>query len=145
MHETHVTRVTEPTARDLPAYSVTLPRTEASVARARRLVSASLRAWALEAGAEDACLVVSELVTNAVRHARLEVVHVKVSRIGPRRVRVAVVDRSRAMPRVVEAGGDDESGRGLAAVAGFSAAWGAEPMPWGKRVWADVDVFGGGS
>lgn len=64
------------------AYSVTLPRTEASVARARRLVSASLRAWALEAGAEGACLVVSELVTNAVRHARLEVVHVKVSRVG---------------------------------------------------------------
>ncbi|WP_258563217.1 ATP-binding protein [Streptomyces phytophilus] len=126
------------------AYSAILPRTEASVARARRLVTTSLRAWSLEAGNADVCLVMSELVTNAVRHARLEVVHVKVSRLGPCRVRVAVVDRSRSMPRLVRAGVGDESGRGLAAVAGCSAAWGAEAVPWGKRVWADVDVYGGG-
>lgn len=35
--------------------------------------------------------------------------------------------------------------RGLAVVAGYSAAWGADRVPWGKRVWADVDVSGDGS
>lgn len=115
------------------------------MARARRLVTTSLRDWSLEAGNADVCLVVSELVTNAVRHARLDAVHVRVSQVGPRRVRVAVVDRSRSMPRLVRAGVGEESGRGLVAVAGCSAAWGVEPVPWGKRVWADVEVCGGGS
>ncbi|WP_407559973.1 ATP-binding protein [Streptomyces sp. 184] len=130
----------KPETAALAAYSATLPRAAASVARARRLVSASLRVWSLEAGDDAVSLVMSELVTNAVRHARLEVVHVKVSQVGPRRVRVAVVDRSREMPTLVQAGVDDESGRGLATVAGFAASWGVEPVPWGKRVWAEVDV-----
>ncbi len=123
-----------------PSCCETLPRTEMSVARARRLASASLRAWSLEAGDQAVSLVVSELVTNTVRHARLAAVVVRVSRVGPRRVRVAVVDFSRTMPTLVDATADDESGRGLATVAGFSSAWGADPLPWGKRVWADLDV-----
>lgn len=144
MQEARESRTPESTAGGPPAYSVILPRTEASVARARRLVTTSLRDWSLEAGNADVCLVISELVTNAVRHARLDAVHVRVSQVGPRRVRVAVVDRSRSMPRLVQAGVGDESGRGLVAVAGCSAAWGVEPVPWGKRVWADVEVCGGG-
>ena len=137
--------MTKASATALPAYRETLPRTEASVVKARRLVSASLRVWSLEAGEATACLVTSELVTNAVRHARLAAVIVRVSLIGPRQVRVAVVDFSRTPPTLINAGVDDESGRGLVAVAGCSAAWGVEPVPWGKRVWADVEVRGGGS
>ncbi|MFW6722442.1 ATP-binding protein [Streptomyces sp. MAR4 CNY-716] len=123
-----------------PAYCATLPRTETSVAKARRLVSTSLRVWSLEAGEAAACLVISEKVTNAVRHARLAAVLVRVSRVGPRRVRVAVVDLSRTPPTLISASLDDESGRGLATVAAVSTAWGVDGLPWGKRVWAECAV-----
>ncbi|MFW6690372.1 ATP-binding protein [Streptomyces sp. MAR4 CNX-425] len=116
-----------------------------SVARARRLVSTSLRVWSLDAADAAACLVISELVTNAVRHARLAAVIVRVSRVGPRRVRVAVVDLSRTPPTLIDADVDDESGRGLATVAAVSTAWGVDTLPWGKRVWADLDVPEGAS
>jgi anti-sigma regulatory factor (Ser/Thr protein kinase) len=134
--------MTKPSATAVPAYCETLPRTETSVAKARRLVSASLRVWSLEAGDATACLVISELVTNAVRHARLAAVLIRVSRVGPRRVRVAVVDLSRTPPTLINAGVNDESGRGLAVVAAVSTAWGVDTLPWGKRVWADTVVPG---
>jgi len=137
--------MTKASATALPAYRETLPRTEASVVKARRLVSASLRVWSLEAGEATACLVTSELVTNAVRHARLAAVIVRVSLIGPRQVRVAVVDFSRTPPTLINAGVDDESGRGLATVAAVSTAWGVDALPWGKRIWADLDVPAGDS
>ncbi|AZM50994.1 ATP-binding protein [Streptomyces sp. WAC 06738] len=127
-------------ATAVPAYCETLPRTAPSVAKARRLISASLRVWSLDAGVAAACLIVSELATNSVKHARGPTVLVRVSRPGPRRVRVAVVDLSRTLPTLITAGVDDETGRGMAALADLSAAWGADPLPWGKRVWAELDV-----
>jgi serine/threonine-protein kinase RsbW len=130
-----------------PAYTETFPRAPQSVAQARRLVRTVLGTWALDELADDAALVVSELTANAVRHARCRRIGVSVSRVAPATVRVAVTDRCRSFPGDAAAEGglravaDDErtDGRGLAVVAWLSARWGAEPLPGGKQVWAELE------
>ncbi|MCX5326259.1 ATP-binding protein [Streptomyces sp. NBC_00120] len=130
--------VTEASATGVPAYSETMRREKESAKTARRLVSAALRVWDLEAFEGAAWLVVTELVSNTVKHARMEVIRVSVSRVDTKRVRIAVGDRSRALPTLRDAGPDDVSGRGLAIVAAVSEDWGVDPQRWGKRVWAEL-------
>lgn len=126
-------------AGPMPAYTETLPRVAASVHRARRLVRLALDVWGLTGVQDDAELIVSELLTNAVLHARRDSVRVTAMRLGERRVRVAVVDLSCDRPAARAAGDDQESGRGLDIVATPSGGrWGVEPLPWGKRVWAEL-------
>lgn len=95
-----VTTYTTTTASPIghPAYSQTLRRTPSCAAGARGLVRAALDAWGLGELADDGALVVSELVGNAVRHARCRNVRVTVTRIAPDTVRIAVVDRCHARP-----------------------------------------------
>ncbi|WP_329018382.1 ATP-binding protein [Streptomyces sp. NBC_00690] len=136
--------VIESAAVGRPAYSQSLRRAPESVRAARRLVSSALRAWGLEELEDAAWVVVSELMSNAVVHARLRTVRVTVTRLDECVVRVAVVDRSRQVPRSKTADVDDESGRGLAMVAALSCGrWGVDPLRWGKRVWADLEVVRG--
>ncbi|WP_234357169.1 putative ATP-grasp-modified RiPP [Streptomyces sp. NBRC 110028] len=133
-----------------PAYSQSLPCTEESVGLARLSVSATLRAWGLEDLVDDARLIVSELATNAVRHAarhnpdpeRRGNFRLKVERPSDRLVRVSTFDRSRAIPRVVEADETAESGRGMAVVEALSCRWGIDHRPWGKGVWVECAIPG---
>ncbi|WP_432097480.1 ATP-binding protein [Streptomyces sp. bgisy100] len=120
-----------------PGYSETLPREPRSAAAARRLVRVALAAWGLDDLADDGTLIVSELVSNAVRHARRESIRVVIDRPEARRVRIGVVDFSQACPVRGNPGATDESGRGLALVGELAEAWGTDPLPWGKRVWAE--------
>ncbi|MFI8349286.1 ATP-binding protein [Streptomyces sp. NPDC085596] len=106
-----------------PGYSETLPRRRESAAVARRLVRVALAAWGLTDLTEDGALIVSELVANAVRHARRESIRVVVERITPGTVRVAVADFSRALPEPCTPKSDDEDGRGLALIAALSTNW----------------------
>ncbi|WNI19947.1 ATP-binding protein [Actinacidiphila sp. ITFR-21] len=122
-----------------PAFRLPMRRDPASASAARRLVAAALSTWGLPQLAETSALVVSELVGNAVAHARHgRLILVTVTRVGPLRVRVAVVDRSHIRPAVRETGPVDEGGRGLLLIASVSATWGTDPLPWGKRVWAEI-------
>ncbi|MFE1171745.1 ATP-binding protein [Streptomyces sp. NPDC058773] len=121
-----------------PGYSETLPRRPESVATARRLVRTALAAWGMEELAGDGALVVSELVTNAVQHARSEAIRLVVSRPGPATVRIGVVDKSKAPPRPRRKGSEGVSGRGLVLVTALSDDWGTDPLPWGKRVWSEL-------
>ncbi|WP_257142031.1 ATP-binding protein [Streptomyces sp. sk226] len=99
----------------------------------------ALAVWGLPGVQDAAELVVSELVANAVLHARRDSVRVTVSRLGEKSVRVAVVDLSKCMPAARTAGDDQESGRGLDIVEALSGGrWGTEPLPWGKSVWAEL-------
>ncbi|MFD8774452.1 ATP-binding protein [Streptomyces sp. NPDC059916] len=132
--------VTEPSATGVPAYSETMRREEESAKTARRLVSAALRVWDLESFESAAWLVVTELVSNTVKHARLNVIRVSVSRVDTKRVRITVVDRSRELPTLCDAGPDDVSGRGLAIVAAVAEGWGVDPQRWGKRVWVELGI-----
>ncbi|MEU1304895.1 ATP-binding protein [Streptomyces shenzhenensis] len=121
-----------------PGYSETLPREPASAATARRLVRASLSVWELDELADDTAVIVSELVANAVQHARRESIRITIERPGAALVRIGVVDFSRVRPKRRVPGPGDVNGRGLALVDELAQDWGTELLPWGKRVWAEL-------
>ncbi|MEU2602256.1 ATP-binding protein [Streptomyces hirsutus] len=122
-----------------PGYSETLPREPESAATARRLVRVALSVWGLDDLADDGALIISELVSNAVQHARRESIRVVIDRPGAARVRVGVVDFSKVLPVRREPDPERESGRGLALVGELAKTWGTELLPWGKWVWAELD------
>ncbi|MCX5390919.1 ATP-binding protein [Streptomyces sp. NBC_00094] len=123
-----------------PAYSQTLPREARSAGVARRLVRTALTVWGLDALTEDATLVITELVSNAVDHGRLPSIRVIVSRSSARGVRVGVVDRSRTIPILRAEGLRDDQlrGRGLILIDTLAEEWGTELYRWGKQVWAEL-------
>lgn len=89
---------------------------------------------------DDVRLCVSELVTNAVTHAKTSLIRVTVHRAGDR-VRVEVADDDAATPVLhTHVPEDDEHGRGNFIVACVAAAWGTLPLPVGKLVWAEFAV-----
>ena len=112
-----------------------------SVKIARELTLAVLREWDLTRINSNVELVVSELVTNALRHGRdgdsadNEIELSVLSRDG--QFVCAVRDTSDTLPTAREPDFLSESGRGLHLVACFSDRWGAVPsVPCGKFVWA---------
>lgn len=127
-----------PASTGAPSYTESFPRLPVSAGRARRLTHAALAAWHLPTLQQDAELVVSELVANAVEHARGDAIRVTITRTALRRVRIGVLDKDRGGPAPRSAGPCDERGRGLVIVAALAAAWGVDRMRWGKRVWVDV-------
>jgi anti-sigma regulatory factor (Ser/Thr protein kinase) len=136
------TDMPQPTTRTrptgYPGYSETLLREPESAATARSLVRVALAAWDLDALADDGALIVSELVSNTVQHARRESIRLTVDRPGVARVRIGVVDFSKVPPVPKEPDDEDEGGRGLALVNELADRWGTELLPWGKRVWAEL-------
>jgi len=131
-------RTTRERPNGCPRHSKTLPREPESAAIARRLVRAALADWGLESLADDGTVIVSELVTNAIQHARRESIRVTVEWADAECVRVGVVDFSQAPPVKRASALEDERGRGLALVDELAEAWGTQLLPWGKRVWADL-------
>lgn len=106
---------------------------------ARRFVAERLDADALGSFADTVGLVVSELVTNAVRHANSPF-RVTVARDGDRIV-VEVHDESPSPPALHPQDPSALGGRGLHLVSALSVDWGVTPHPrGGKTVWACLDV-----
>lgn len=107
-----------------------------TVKDARRLVRSTLDAWSVPEG--DSLLLVSELATNAVLHARTPYT-VTVSTVAPERVRVEVTDDDPAPP-VSDLPGSDHAtcGRGMQMVLALAQRWGCEPQPGGKTVWFET-------
>jgi hypothetical protein len=121
-----------------PLPPVTLPRVAT-----RTLGPATLQRWGTAERSQDIAIVVSELLTNALRHA------VPGSgEPGPRRpirfgllqpgscVLCAVADPSRAAPVLQTRGSFAETGRGLQIICALSDQWGFAPSGTGKVVWA---------
>lgn len=121
------------------AYARDFERVPESAAAARRLLVRALELWGLPQLADTATLVLSELVSNAVRHASGEGMRVNVTRVGARRVRVSVFDRDTTRPRVQDQDPGAERGRGLFIVSAAAASWGVELLPGGKNVWAELE------
>lgn len=111
---------------------------EANAPRAaRRFVEDVLRDWGHDGLAvNDARLLVSELVTNAVLHTRSPF-SVSVAS-GPSKLRLAVHDRTTALPMPGERPSDARTGRGLRIVAAVADDWGVATTSDGKTVWADL-------
>ncbi|MEU0832866.1 ATP-binding protein [Streptomyces sp. NPDC005969] len=115
----------------------TLPARHEAVGGARQFTKATLARWELSNRFDDVALVVSELVTNALRHAlpddvlgdpqeapvKLHLMH------WSSRLVCAVRDPSQASPVASEAADSAESGRGLFLVESFSDGWGWHPSP----------------
>jgi anti-sigma regulatory factor (Ser/Thr protein kinase) len=94
----------------------------------------------LDAPCADVQLCVTELVGNVIRHlGEGTPVRVRVVRADGGRTRVEVVDPDpRALPVVLRATGDDESGRGLALLDAVALRWGVEQGAAGKTVWCEL-------
>jgi anti-sigma regulatory factor (Ser/Thr protein kinase) len=108
----------------------------AAVAGARALATRQLREWGMEALTMETELVVSELVTNAVRYAPGPV---RLRLLRASRLICEVTDTSNSSPRLRHARTTDEGGRGLFLVAQLAHRWGTRYTHEGKIIWAELD------
>ncbi|KOG89734.1 diguanylate cyclase, partial [Streptomyces varsoviensis] len=125
-------------AAPLATASVELPGETSSVPAGRRFLLGALREWGLEALADTAPLLLSELLTNAVLHARGPI-GLRLWRSN-RELGVEVADGSTPRPRARLATATEECGRGLMLVAALADAWGTRPEAAGKAVWFTLRI-----
>lgn len=137
-----------------PPSTLSLPALPSAAPAARRHVLRALRAWGLDTICETAELLVSELMTNAIKasqgtsarswpahaHADPQRIIVGIARTGTGAV-IRVWDASTTPPAVSDSGPMDEGGRGLLLVNVLSHCWGYYLADrGGKVVWCDVDA-----
>ncbi|WP_432000520.1 SpoIIE family protein phosphatase [Streptomyces sioyaensis] len=115
------------------------PRDPKIVPAARSVTSRQLGAWGLEDLTFTTELVVSELVTNAIRYA---VGSVQLRLTRDRILVCEVSDGSNSQPRLCRARSTDEGGRGLFLVAQLTTRWGCRYGPRGKTIWAEQPLQG---
>ncbi|MFJ1967881.1 SpoIIE family protein phosphatase [Streptomyces sp. NPDC087903] len=128
--------------RGLPPSQVAtwdIPADPALVSPIRRQVVEQLGRWSLSAASFTAELVVSELVTNAIRYGshpiRLRLIHDTDTLI------CEVSDTSHTAPHLRRAKTWDEGGRGLLLVAQLTERWGSRHTPDGKTIWAEIALL----
>ncbi|UVN57440.1 ATP-binding SpoIIE family protein phosphatase [Streptomyces albus] len=118
------------------------PADPAAVQAAREDAGAQLSAWGLVEESFTTELIVSELVTNAIRYAggpvglRLIRDHVLVCEVS---------DPSNTQPRLRRARSTDEGGRGLFLVAQLAHRWGSRYGDRGKTIWTEQELAPGGA
>ncbi|WP_406176771.1 SpoIIE family protein phosphatase [Streptomyces sp. NBC_00996] len=105
--------------------------------RARRLTRRTLRRWGLESLLDTTELMVSEVVTNAVRFASRPI-SLRLLRTDV--LRCEVTDDSPQVPRMRRAAPGDEGGRGLFLVDQLAQRWGATRLSTGKVVWFEQQI-----
>ncbi|MEV6961139.1 SpoIIE family protein phosphatase [Streptomyces sp. NPDC051207] len=128
--------------RGLPASQVAtwdIPADPSLVAPVRKQVLDQLAVWQLDGASFTTELVVSELVTNAIRYGappiRLRLIHDATTLI------CEVSDTSPTAPHLRRAKTWDEGGRGLLLVAQLTQRWGSRHTPEGKTIWAELSLF----
>ena len=112
-----------------------LPSDPAIVAQARQHATTQLTTWRLDDAAFITELIVSELVTNAIRYGRppiqLRLIHENTT------LTCEVFDSSSTAPHMRRARTTDEGGRGLLLIGQLAQRWGTRHTPTGKTVWAE--------
>ncbi|MFE8948687.1 SpoIIE family protein phosphatase [Streptomyces sp. NPDC007856] len=114
-----------------------LPNEPTAVRTARHLAARQLSTWRLEHLLPTVELIVSELVTNAIRYGGGPV-HLRL--IQHRVLTCEVSDTSTSHPRPRHPSAFDENGRGLVLIAHLSRRWGSRSASDGKVVWAEQDL-----
>ncbi|MEV6329337.1 SpoIIE family protein phosphatase [Streptomyces sp. NPDC051909] len=109
------------------------------VAGARALTNAQLEHWGLDAVGFAVELIVSELVTNAIRYGAPPV-DLRLLRDKDRALICEVSDSRETSPRLRRARPDEEGGRGLFLVAQLADRWGTRYTREGKTIWAEVPI-----
>ena len=144
--------------------SLRLPAAPDAPRRARDFLAAQCERWGVPQAVEAGALAVSELVTNAVRHAKTELrldLRLEPGRADQgRALLIAVHDSGDGWPVIVPPDERELGGRGLAMVAKIAEAWGADAdadgdsgsgtgggaegdSPTGKSVWCRIRVGAG--
>lgn len=123
-----------PDRRSGPRQRLDLESGNESPARARAAAASLVSELDLQPLGDDLAVVVSELVTNALRHASPPL-HLELQ-AGDKRVTVAVADGSSSGPVARDADADAEGGRGMSLVEQLAAETGVRPHGAGKTVWA---------
>ncbi|MBT2541622.1 SpoIIE family protein phosphatase [Streptomyces sp. ISL-44] len=111
-----------------------LPADPARVSDVRTAAVGQLSRWGLDESAFATELLLSELVTNAVRYGAGPI---RVRLIHDRTLICEVYDTSSTAPRMRHAATTDEGGRGLFLVAQLAQAWGTRYTTEGKVIWAE--------
>lgn len=125
-------------AAPLAALATDLPAEAASVPEGRAFLHKALTSWNCTANADDALLLLSETLTNAVQHAEGPLgvhLHRTVTDLT-----VEVSDRSPQLPQPRLAAEDEESGRGLILVRTLADDWGVRPTDQGKTTWFSLKL-----
>jgi anti-sigma regulatory factor (Ser/Thr protein kinase) len=115
---------------------LSLPPEMHSPRAARHFVAETLARWGRYDLVDDTTLVVTELVTNAVIHARSDVTIAMSAKGGT--VRIAIRDSSPALPVPRQPSAMATSGRGLSLVAAAASHWDTELVGDGKVVWVEL-------
>ncbi|MBT2451912.1 SpoIIE family protein phosphatase [Streptomyces sp. ISL-43] len=111
----------------------------ADVSRVRRAGAAQLAAWGLEDISFTAELILSELITNAIRYGTAPI---RVRLLRDRALICEVSDGSSTSPHLRYAATTDEGGRGLFLVAQYAERWGTRYTDRGKVIWAELPLTG---
>nr|WP_251049488.1 MULTISPECIES: SpoIIE family protein phosphatase/ATP-binding protein [unclassified Streptomyces] len=118
-----------------------VPPDAAAVSWVRNASSAQLEAWGLGNIAFTTELILSELVTNAIRYGTAPI---RVRLLRDRSLICEVADASSTSPHLRYAATTDEGGRGLFLVAQYAERWGTRYTERGKVIWAEVPLTGNG-
>ncbi|MES4908752.1 MULTISPECIES: SpoIIE family protein phosphatase [unclassified Streptomyces] len=129
------TRVLDP--KDVAEWDVALD--PAAVAPLRAACAERIRAWGLEEADYVAELIISELITNALRYGAAPV---RLRLLRGRDLTIEVSDGSSTSPHLRRARATDEGGRGLFLVSQFAQRWGTRYTPHGKVIWAEQALSG---
>ncbi|GAA3580202.1 ATP-binding SpoIIE family protein phosphatase [Streptomyces osmaniensis] len=121
---------------DVAAWRIGLDPEEAG--RARAVVREQLHDWGLARLTDHAELMVSELVTNAVRHSHGRPVELRLVRGDT--LLCEVDDDDHDMPTLLSAGPFDDAGRGLRVVSMLAREWGTSRTSAGKTVWFELTL-----
>ncbi|MEU3461023.1 SpoIIE family protein phosphatase [Streptomyces sp. NPDC006733] len=112
------------------------------VGRARAAATGQLGEWGLDDVSFTTELIVSELVTNAIRYADGPIL---LRLIRDQTLICEVSDSGHTSPHMRHAASDDEGGRGLFLIAQMTEHWGTRYTPTGKTIWAEQDLPGADS
>jgi anti-sigma regulatory factor (Ser/Thr protein kinase) len=113
-----------------------LPAHSSSPRRARQFVDEVLHRWHRDGAIDRLALIASELVTNAVHHARTEITIELSSEEGA--LHLEVFDRGAGRPVFLDPEPGMPGGLGLPIVEALASSWGMRPREGGKGVWAEV-------